>query len=1177
MTAPAGVTLSQTTFKLSDDFDLVSGKYVLNATAKAKLEGIPVGNYTVTETAVDPDNYTHTATYTVNNGTTTDYTDGDDITAPVTKDADTTVAVMNTYTHKTADVQIKKSFTGMNSLPSGFKIEATYNDGTADRQVDLTVGMTGMTGIGTATDPYVWTISDLPTGTVVTFIETGYEDTANEYSVVTEKKADTDTDYETGNCATATVTENATHAAELKNTYTRKCGDLKVSKTVKSSTDADKTKEFGFIVTLTNGNQISGDYGDMTFTNGVATFTLKDGETKTAKDLPVGTTYSVQEEDCATEFDTVREGSDGTIAEGEQEAKYVNTRREGDLTVEKKLAEGSTADADKSFEMKITLSDTAVNGTYGDMNFTDGVAVIYVKAGEKKTARGLPANTGYTVEETEDPDYELESSDNLNGTIAEGNEKTAYLINKLKAISVKVKKVDVADGKELPGATIRILDEDGNVVTEWVSDDSEEGYEVCGLTIGKTYTLHEEVAPDGYTIAADTTFSIDGNGKINATGTVTTDGILLVEDAITCIKVKKVDVADGKELPGATIQILDEDGNVVTEWVSDDSEEGYEVRGLTIGKTYTLHEEVAPDGYTIAADTTFSIDGSGKITATGTVTTDGILLVEDAITCIKVKKVDVADGKELPGATIQILDEDGNVVTEWVSDDSEEGHEITGLITGKTYTLRETVAPHGYDVTTDTTFTIGTDGKATCSGSMTSEGILLVEDEMQKTQAAVRKIWEDEDNQDGVRPLTLTVNLLANGEVKESILLTAANGWSATVDDLPVVDDKLEDIEYTWEEDEVPEDYELSDQYTESILTTITNKKEVEKVSISVTKIWEDDDNAGGLRPESIQVQLYADGIPSGEAAILNEGNGWSYSWTELDKNKNESGGTGESREIVYTIGEIDVPEGYTSTVSGDSATGYVITNTLGKGTLIITKVFEIEEKEEEEEEEEEEEVLEFTDFPVTKIWDDDNNRDGKRPGSVTVHLYRGGEPIDSATLSDGNGWSHTFTNLQKYLNKKTIRYSVREDPVEGYTSSVNGNTITNKYTPKKTSATVRKVWNDNGKGRPDSIVVTLSNGKSVTLSASNGWMATITDLPMYENGREISYTWSEQEVPGYRQVSVVRNGTVTTITNEPYAIPKVEGLKPPKVPGETLYEFEDYDTALGVEVLINHVGDCFD
>ena len=178
-------------------------------------------------------------------------------------------------------------------------------------------------------------------------------------------------------------------------------------------------------------------------------------------------------------------------------------------------------------------------------------------------------------------------------------------------------------------------------------------------------------------------------------------------------------------------------------------------------------------------------------------------------------------------------------------------------------------------------------------------------------------------------------------------------------------------------------------------------------------------------------MQLYADGIPSGEAAILNEGNGWSYSWTELDKNKNESGGTGESREIVYTIGEIDVPEGYTSTVSGDSATGYVITNTLGKGTLIITKVFEIEEKEEEEEEEEEEEVLEFTDFPVTKIWDDDNNRDGKRPGSVTVHLYRGGEPIDSATLSDGNGWSHTFTNLQKYLNKKTIRYSVREDPVE--------------------------------------------------------------------------------------------------------------------------------------------------
>ena len=115
------------------------------------------------------------------------------------------------------------------------------------------------------------------------------------------------------------------------------------------------------------------------------------------------------------------------------------------------------------------------------------------------------------------------------------------------------------------------------------------------------------------------------------------------------------------------------------EWTS--GKKAHEVKGLKTGEEYTLHEEVAPDGYTIATDTKFTIDETGKVTSTGTVTEDGIMLVEDAMTSVKVSKVDVADGEELEGATIQIIDKDGKVVEEWIS--GKEAHEVKGLKTGE--------------------------------------------------------------------------------------------------------------------------------------------------------------------------------------------------------------------------------------------------------------------------------------------------------------------------------------------------------------------------------------------------------------------------------------------------------------------------------------------------------------
>ena len=197
------------------------------------------------------------------------------------------------------------------------------------------------------------------------------------------------------------------------------------------------------------------------------------------------------------------------------------------------------------------------------------------------------------------------------------------------------------------------------------------------------------------------------------------------------MKISKVDITDQKELAGAHIQVIDKDGNVVEEW--DSTWEAHEVTGLKPGETYTLRETVAPEGYTLTSDTTFTLKEDGTVnkdTTTTTISDNGTLLVEDSRTSVKVSKVDISDGKELEGAHIQIIDQDGNVVDEW--DSTKEAHVTEKLKTGKIYTLRETVAPDGYLLTSDTTFVLKEDGTvdAEKTTAVSKDGVLLVQDKL---------------------------------------------------------------------------------------------------------------------------------------------------------------------------------------------------------------------------------------------------------------------------------------------------------------------------------------------------------------------------------------------------------------------------------------------------------------
>ncbi|MCD8016006.1 MAG: hypothetical protein LUG99_23180 [Lachnospiraceae bacterium] len=182
---------------------------------------------------------------------------------------------------------------------------------------------------------------------------------------------------------------------------------------------------------------------------------------------------------------------------------------------------------------------------------------------------------------------------------------------------------------------------------------------------------------------------------------------------------------------------LDDAGKTYTYTVSEKTQTG---TGYFFDETiYTVTVTAADNGDGTLKLTTTVTDGTGaEMTYTDTVMT-----FTNDVTSVKIRKIDVTTEEELPGATIRIVDENGTVIDEWVS--TTEDHEVTGLIPGKTYTLRETVAPTGYDITTDTTFVLNTDGTIDTSKTTTTvkDGVLLVEDSMTVSATATISVTKN--------------------------------------------------------------------------------------------------------------------------------------------------------------------------------------------------------------------------------------------------------------------------------------------------------------------------------------------------------------------------------------------------------------------------------------------------
>ena len=583
----------------------------------------------------------------------------------------------------------------------------------------------------------------------------------------------------------------------------------------------------------------------------------------------------------------------------------------------------------------------------------------------------------------------------------------------------------------------------------------------------------------------------------------------------------KVDELTHDRLKGAKFKITPPAGATAKEEIVTTNDDGiaessiYSESDIKKGN-FTVTEVQAPEGYELNPtpfEMTVGQDGAIK-----TVTN------KRSKAKVKIKANKKLTGRELKAEEFEftLTDQDGKV-KETVKNDKDGNIAFSELEFDKAGTYTFKIAEKAgsdtsikYDTKTVTaTVTVADKGKGALEATVSYDDEKAFENTYTpaKTEVSVKKVWKDENNQDGKRPSSVTVKLLADGQdTGKTLELTEANGWAGSFKDLDA-DKGGTPIQYTVVEVTVP-------GYTSEVTGdaasgfTITNSYLPETVVVKATKNWDDANNQDGKRPTKITINLLADGqqVDSKEVQAAADGT-WTVEFTKLAKYK-------AGKEIKYTVTEEAVAE-YEATI-----TDFTITNKYAPKEI---------------------------DYKVTKVWNDANNQDGKRPESVTVQLYKKVGDADPVAVegkkltltakdkTDANTWVASFTNLPQYEAGKEITYSIKEvDVPAGYEASVTGQVVTNTHNPDTVILSGTKVWKDNnnqdGK-RTTSVKVQILNGDKVVqeieVSEKTGWKFESKKLPKYENGKEITYTVKETAMTEYKATITTDKDGKYTITNE--------------------------------------------
>ena len=477
-----------------------------------------------------------------------------------------------------------------------------------------------------------------------------------------------------------------------------------------------------------------------------------------------------------------------------------------------------------------------------------------------------------------------------------------------------------------------------------------------------------------------------------------------------------------------------------------------------------------------------------------------------------------ADGKEVDGKTLTLSE-----INDWTGsfddlDAKKSGKDIK-------YTVQEVNVPDGYT--------------SIVTGDMGTGFTVTNTHETEKTVVSGTKTWNDNDNQDGARPESVTIRLLADGKEVANKTVTEKDNWSYSFTGLPKYANGKE-ISYTVTEDTV------TDYMTEISGYNVKNTHKSGKTSVTVTKAWTDSENQDGKRPESVTVQLYADGeAVTGKTLTLSETNNWTGSFGDLDAKKS-------GKDIEYTVQEVNVPDGYTSIVTGDMGTGFTITNIYTKASVTFsgTKTLEGQDLE----------ANEFS-FQVTEGSNNDvvstgsNNADGSITftpvsysfGDVGEHTYTVSEviPAGAKQKTDAQGNSYYEKDGIRYSNQTytvTVNVTDNGDGTLNVDASDNAKRLnfTNSYEEKGASAVIRGSKTINGgavKVKAGQFRFNLlENNKVIDTATNDADGEFVFSKISYTSAGTYTYTIEEQNagktIDGIKYQTEPRTVTITVSDN---------------------------------------------
>ncbi len=492
-------------------------------------------------------------------------------------------------------------------------------------------------------------------------------------------------------------------------------------------------------------------------------------------------------------------------------------------------------------------------------------------------------------------------------------------------------------------------------------------------------------------------------------------------------------------------------------------------------------------------------------------------------------KVDDSDEqKPLAGAKF-VLKHDGKQIGDTVVSGDDGKVTFKNIPSGHQYTLEEVDAPKGYVKGAAKTFKVefGKINDAIQNGEFINE--------TDTVDVNFTKVWDDEGNEKD-RPDTITVQLYKYVEAYENPVPCGA----------PVPLEGQDEVVNVpgGEEEKKPEGGTETGGSTENGDETETGGNIGTDPELEGDPVVEEESSTGDTTDKEQGASLMVleesestDGSNEGEGSDVDGGtddtqqttkvykNTWTYPavWKNLPRYEN-------GKEIQYTVREIKIDDYYATyakPVMGDD----------GNWNLTVTNAYR----------------PDSVSYIVTKVWEDDSDRDGVRPSELNLTLYQGIQEYNAppSIEKDGNRWTYTWSGLPAYDGEgNEYTYTAKEGTVpDGYTAGNDGNEvnglITNTHAAATTTVTVKKEWDDNnnfdGK-RPEKITVNVYGTDktkavdTVILNEQNNWMATSNSLPKNENGKAIEYTVKEVAVPNYTASESLTNnndGTFSyTITN---------------------------------------------